>query len=97
MFTLVVTTGAEDDISHAAVWYEHQRKGLGAEFLLALEAELTSILRNPLQYSEHRFGFRRGILRRFPYAIVFRIDNEQLIIVAVWHFSRKPWAWRKRK
>ncbi|CAN5793336.1 hypothetical protein BH11BAC7_BH11BAC7_20570 [soil metagenome] len=34
MYTLFITPAAEDDISQAANWYEHQRKGLGAEFLL---------------------------------------------------------------
>lgn len=97
MFALFITPLAEDDIAQAAMWYEHQRKGLGADFLLALEAKLSSILRSPYHYPEQRFGYRRGIIRRFPYAIHYQVEQQQIIVVALWHFSRKPWAWRKRK
>ena len=97
MFVLFLSPAAEQDISEVAVWYDHQRKGLGADFLLSVEAELSSILRNPFHYSEQRLGFRRGILKRFPYAIFYRMEKQQIIAVAVFHFSRKPWAWRKRK
>lgn len=97
MFVLVLSPRAEEDISQAATWYEYQRKGLAADFGLALEAELLSIVRSPFHYSEQRYGYRRGILNRFPYGVIYRIDGNQIIVIAVWHFSRKPWAWRKRK
>jgi hypothetical protein len=32
---LVVSQNAQADIAQAATWYEHQRKGLGLDFILA--------------------------------------------------------------
>jgi mRNA-degrading endonuclease RelE of RelBE toxin-antitoxin system len=35
-------------------------------------------------------------VRRFPYVVVYRIDDEQITVVAVYHTSRNPRGWRRR-
>ena len=49
-FQLVLLTQAEDDLRQAYRWYEENRLGLGDEFLLCIEATLTAIEANPLQF-----------------------------------------------
>jgi toxin ParE1/3/4 len=76
---LIVSQNAQADISQAATWYEHQRKGLGLDFILAVEAELSSITRTPLHNRELRLRYRRGIVKRFPYAIFYRMENKTIM------------------
>lgn len=97
MFILVLSSSAEIDATDAALWYERQRAGLGADFLLTLEAEFSSIIRNPFISTEQRLGYRRRILKRFPYGIIYQIENQNIVVVAIWHFSRKPWNWKINK
>lgn len=62
MCTLFITPRAAQDAEEAAHWYNKQRKGLGEDFLLAIEAVLHSIQRNPEQYQIVRKPF--GWLKR---------------------------------
>jgi putative addiction module component (TIGR02574 family) len=39
---------------------------------------------------------RRTLLQRFPYVLIFREVEEDCYVVAVFHVSRDPTAWRRR-
>jgi len=43
-----------------------------------------------------RGGFRRRLLRRFPYGILYKEEESQIVIVAVMHLRRRPGYWRNR-
>ena len=93
---LIVTPDAEADLVEARVWYEAIREGLGDEFLLCIEAGLDHIRRLPQAAVEVYPGIRRVVVRRFPYGIFYRVDSNQIAILAVYHSSRDPRGWQKR-
>lgn len=39
---------------------------------------------------------RRSLVRRFPYAVFYRIDDDQVTVVAVYHCRRDPRDWQRR-
>jgi plasmid stabilization system protein ParE len=39
---------------------------------------------------------RRALTRRFPYAIFYLVDEEQVVVIAVFHSSRDPKEWKAR-
>lgn len=39
---------------------------------------------------------RVALVRRFPYAIVYRVDEDQITVVAVYHSRRDPRSWQRR-
>jgi len=47
IYILHISDDAENDLIEASDWYEVQRKGLGTELELCIEARLTGIVRNP--------------------------------------------------
>ena len=62
--------------------------GLGAEFLGELRACYDRISQGPFKYRALRSDMRRVLLRRFPYAVYFVIEDERLLlVVAVLHRS----------
>jgi hypothetical protein len=63
---LVIRPEAEAEIAAAYDYYETVMKGLGAAFLLAVEACLDGIQRSPEMYAVLHKDIRRGLLRRFP-------------------------------
>ena len=81
----------------AAKWYESKRSGLGDEFLLALDASMSSILRNPNQNRKIYGDIRRVLTRRFPYGIFYIVEGNVVYILAIVHISRNPTLWRGRK
>ena len=86
----------EADVEAAFDWYELEEPGLGPEFLEQLRTAYRRIIDNPLGYQELRSGIRRGLTRRFPYAVYFSIEGEVIVIVAVLHTARDPAEWQRR-
>ncbi len=84
------------DVEAAFEWYENERAGLGVEFLEELRAAYNRIAEGPLKYQELRGGIRRALLRRFPYAVYFAIEADDVVVVAVLHASRDPGQWQRR-
>jgi len=92
---------ASEEAEAAAVWYEQERLGLGAEFAEAIEAAIDVIEDNflplsPMPGISGRHGAKRLILRRFPYDIVVVDRGDERVVVAFAHHSRKPGYWRDR-
>jgi len=94
--TLRIDPLAEDDIQQAYVWYEAQRKGLGDEFLLAIDECFQGIVRNPEAFHTIHRDARRALLRRFPYCVYFVMNEAEIIVLAVLHGRRDPQVWRQR-
>lgn len=93
---LIFAPEAEQDIADAYAWYENRRAGLGEEFLSSLEACLESIRRDPEIYSKFFEDYRRGLMRRFPYAVFYEQEKNTITIYGVFHTSRDPAKWRLR-
>ena len=66
---LAIAPEVESDLAQAYAWYESRRAGLGEEFLSSVEACLESIRHLPLIYPLVHEGYRRALVRRFPYAV----------------------------
>jgi plasmid stabilization system protein ParE len=93
---LVSDIHADLDVEHAFEWYERQQSELGLEFLDELRGSYDRIADNPLKYQELRSGIRRALLRRFPYAVYFAIEDAVVVILAVLHVGRDPAEWQRR-
>jgi len=97
MYRLIIKPSAELDAMNAANWYNHRRDGLGNEFLLALEAKINAIKRNPHQFNLIYKNIRRALTERFPYGLFFITENDVVFVLAIIHTSRSPKIWKKRK
>ena len=87
---------AEYDIEDASVWYESQRHSLGQLFLDEVEKSLDVIAENPLLYPIIYRNTRRAVIHKFPFAIFYRIEEEEVIVFGVIHGSRSPQRWKAR-
>jgi toxin ParE1/3/4 len=95
-YSLLVRPEAEADLEEAARWYERQREGLGADFLLCVDEVLAKISRSPLVYPVVHKDVRRGMIRRFPYGIFYRLVENYIVVMAVFHARRDPRRWQSR-
>jgi hypothetical protein len=99
--TVRILEEASQEAIEAAVWYEYEHPGLGAEFFAAVDAAIDVIEENfiplsPLPEEAGDTGAKRLILERFPYDIVAIELPEETVVIAVAHHSRKPGYWRER-
>ena len=82
----------EEDVISGHFWYETKSRGLGEDFLRMFYACANEIPWNPLRYPKVYRDFRRRLLRRFPYAIYFTIEEYQIIVFGLFHCARNPQA-----
>ena len=75
-FRVYIRPEAETDIEEAALWYEEQRQGLGQEFLDEVLGLCKTISENPAMYPVAHRRTRRALIRRFPFGVYFRIEDE---------------------
>ena len=76
--------------------YDQQKPGLGSEFATEIDAALDFIGRHPLASPAVRGGFRRKRVNRFPFGIIYAVEEERIVVVAVMHRRRHPDYWRDR-
>lgn len=87
-YEIIVRSGAEQNATEAFLWYEEKLQGLGDEFLLSLDACLNSIARNPNIFQKRYKSIRMGVLERFPFGVYYLTTGNQVIVLAILHFSR---------
>jgi ParE-like toxin of type II ParDE toxin-antitoxin system len=91
MHEIVVHESAEDELNAAALFYELRELDLGKEFLEELSQSCSRIA-----YSIYFDEYRRYLMGRFPYGVVYRIQGQQVLVFAVAHVRRRPGYWRDR-
>ncbi|MCL5267962.1 MAG: YgiT-type zinc finger protein [Bacteroidetes bacterium] len=85
-------------------YYDRQaiRKGLGHDFLLSkgsfgqVEVGMRFIERNPEIYRAEYRQTRKCLLKRFPYKIIYVIEENEAIVLAVLHGKRSPRVMKER-
>ena len=87
---------AQRELDDAVAWYDEQAAGLGREFLDELDRAVRRVLSFPLSYPEIEPGIRRCRLARFPYGLIYAVDGETIVLLAVAHLHRRPRYWIDR-
>lgn len=84
------------ELDKALRWYA-QRSDRAPECLLReYDAHVAKIRRSPDSVRFIYREYRRLNLDRFPFAIVFRVGQQRIFIIAVMHERRHPDYWKHR-
>jgi plasmid stabilization system protein ParE len=87
---------AEIELDDAIRWYQAQAPGLGDAFLIEVVTAADRIARHPQAWHPLGEGIRRCRLTRFPHALIYAIEPNDVVVLAVAHLHRKPDYWRDR-
>ena len=88
---------ASNELIFAKKWYEEKSEGLGNLFYNEINNAVETIIKAPYTWPSYIDGTHRFVLRRFPFALIFFINNDLIQIIAFMHFKRKPNYWKKRQ
>lgn len=62
-----------------------------------MEAAIDRCIERPLSHAILEQDVRRCVITRaFPYAVLYTIENDFILIIGVMHSHRKPGYWRHR-
>ncbi len=86
---------AASELRAAARYYEGQIPGLGFDFIAEVRATIRRIIQWPEAWQPLDAEIRRCRTHRFPYGIIYAMENGEVVIVSVMHLHRRPDSWRK--
>ncbi len=84
------------EYAHGVEFYAEQRVELAQGFINAVENAIFKIVQFPNRYSIIDEDIRRCLIQKFPYAILYTIEENSILILAIMHCSRKPGYWQER-
>ncbi|MGL1835182.1 type II toxin-antitoxin system RelE/ParE family toxin [Rhodocyclaceae bacterium SMB388] len=61
-----------------------------------IEGLIERVSRTPLQFPLTHRDIRKAVVRRFPYCLYFRVRNDDIVILAVFHTAQSPSVWMRR-
>ena len=95
-YSLLVRPEAQADLAETQKWYEERAASLGRQFVEAVDDALASIIRNPLAFAVVRNVVRRALTKRFPYGILYLVETDTVVVLAILHQARDPELWARR-
>jgi plasmid stabilization system protein ParE len=87
---------AQEEMLEAAFYYEQQAGGLGQDFLRKVQSAIDEIAQHPTRWPKVRADIRRRRVHRFPYAVLYEDQPQEIVVIAVMHLRRHPAYWIDR-
>ena len=88
---------AERELNDAAQYYEVERADLGTAFIAEVQRCTQDVVDHPLAGAVVGSVVRRRMCQRFPYALLYSVNDEEIRILAVMHLRRRPGYWMGRR
>jgi len=87
---------ALEEYHEAAAYYAAQQPGLEQRFLASVEEVIALVVDAPTRWRILEDDVRRCLTCVFPYAVLYTVETDYILILAVMHCSRRPGYWRHR-
>lgn len=85
------------EYAEAVRFYVEQRPELAQSFIDAVENAIYRLRESPERYPVLEEDIRRCMTKKFPYGILYTIEPDYILILAVMHSNRAPGYWKSRQ
>jgi plasmid stabilization system protein ParE len=89
-------TVADQEVDDAVAWYDQQGNDVSRGFLDDLDRAVRLAKTYPLLATQIEPEIRRLLFVRYPYSLIYGIDADTLVVIAVAHQQREPRYWADR-
>jgi len=87
---------ALEEYQAAARYYARRNSSVAHRFAESVEDAIRRILEAPLAWQALDGDVRRCLTHVFPYGVIYSVEAESILILAVMHGSREPGYWHDR-
>ena len=87
---------ALEEYLQVALWYAEREPQVAIKFVSSVEDAIARIVEAPQRWRVVEEDVRRCLTRVFPFGILYTIEADFVLIVAIMHFSREPGYWKSR-
>ncbi|MBH8573568.1 type II toxin-antitoxin system RelE/ParE family toxin [Nostocaceae cyanobacterium CENA369] len=85
------------EYAEAVQYYMEQRVEVAQAFIDVVEDAVHRLRQSPTRYIVIDEDIRQCLTRKFPYGIIYTIEQDYILILAVMHCSREPGYWKSRR
>jgi len=89
-------SAADDEMIEAAVFYDAASNGLGNDFLEDVQQAIDRLCVYPMSGEAVAPGLRKILLHRFPFNVMYSIETDVILVIAIAHHGRQPGYWQTR-
>ena len=89
-------TLAQQELDEAVAWFEERAEGKGVDFLDELDRIVRLVKAYPRASPQIDLEIRRRLFARFPDSLVYGIEHNTIVVIAVAHSRRAPHYWVDR-
>jgi toxin ParE1/3/4 len=93
---VVLTAEAREELREATRWYAARSHRAAQRFVDAYKHARQLVQDGAVQWAEIEPGVRRVLLRKFPYSLLYAVEDDKVVVLAVKHHKRHPDYWRGR-
>jgi len=94
--TIKIHKLATKEFDEAVEWYEIQQNGLGKRFRSVVVTQIKKIKKNANWFLTEDSNIYKIYIPKFPFKILYTIENTNIIIWAFAHLNRNPLYWQSR-
>ncbi len=93
---LEIHPSALAELKSALIWYLERNETAADKFVVELDRAMDLMIESPRRWPVGEHGSRKFVLRRFPFAIVYREKQAAIQVLAIAHGRRRPGYWKDR-
>jgi plasmid stabilization system protein ParE len=93
---VVLTAEAREELREATRWYAARSYRAARRFVDAYKHARQLVQDGAEQWAEIEPGVRRVLFHKFPYALLYALEDDKVVVLAVKHHKRHPDYWRER-
>lgn len=87
---------AEQELYDSQEYYEEQQTNLGNKFKSEVYNSLKRIQKFPSMFVKVKKDIRKCIINKFPFNILYSIEDDYILVIAIAHHHRNPDYWTDR-
>jgi len=87
---------ASQEIEHERGWYRQRSETAETAFLRELDHAIEAVVEAPFRWPRYTGGTRRYVFPTFPFSLVYFLEEDLVVVVALAPESRRPGYWRDR-
>jgi plasmid stabilization system protein ParE len=88
--------GARQDFDESFDWYATRSTEAAVRFDTAVDAALSAIAADPHRFEALDDIHRACPVARYPFRVVYRVESDRILVVAIAHAKRRPGYWKSR-
>jgi len=88
---------AAQEFAAEVLFYKERGRGLGQRFAQEVRMAIQKALATPERWRVIEDDVRRCRVRVFPHSVLYTIEPDNILIIAIAHDKRQPGYWRHRR